>query len=78
MEERHPQYPHLFSQLTIGKLKLKNRIGLAPMTRTSAEENGVPSVRMVNYYTRYAEGGFGLIITEGTYPDEAYSQGYLH
>lgn len=78
MKEQHPTYPHLFWPLTIGKLILKNRIGLAPMTRTSAEESGVPSARILDYYSRYARGGFGLLISEGTYPDEAYSQGYLN
>ena len=77
-KEEHPRYPLLFRGLTIGNLTIKNRIGLAPMTRTSAEENGVPSARMINYYSRYAKGGFGLLISEGTYPDEAYSQGYLN
>lgn len=48
------------------------------MTRTSASENGVPTEEMLKYYTRYAQGGFALIITEGTYPDEVYSQGYLN
>ena len=78
MQEQHSQYPNLFRGLTIGSLAIKNRIGLAPMTRTSAEENGVPSVNMQNYYSRYAKGGFGFLISEGTYPDEAYSQGYLN
>lgn len=77
MQQEHSLYPHLFWGLTIGSLIINNRIGLAPMTRTSAEENGVPSVQMQKYYTRYARGGFGLLISEGTYPDEAYSQGYL-
>jgi 2,4-dienoyl-CoA reductase-like NADH-dependent reductase (Old Yellow Enzyme family) len=76
MQREHPKYPRLFWGLTIGNLILKNRIGLAPMTRTSAEENGVPSEQMIDYYHRYAKGGFGLLISEGTYPDEAYSQGY--
>lgn len=78
MQKEHPKYPHLFWPLSLGNLILKNRIGLAPMTRTSAEENGVPSGKMLDYYRRYAEGGFGLLITEGTYPDEAYSQGYFN
>ncbi|AKD05848.1 NADH:flavin oxidoreductase [Pontibacter korlensis] len=68
----------MFSEGQLGKLQLKNRIGLAPMTRTSAENNGMPSEAMKRYYTRYAKGGFGLIITEGTYPDEKYSQGYFN
>lgn len=78
MQEQHSPYPHLFQSLNIGSLAIKNRIGLAPMTRTSAEENGVPSERMIKYYSRYAKGGFGLLISEGTYPDEAHSQGYLN
>lgn len=63
--------------MCLTKIELKNRIALAPITRTSAEEDGVPSKMMISYYTRYAKGGFGLLISEGTYPDEVYSQGYL-
>src|SRR3546814_732106 len=29
------------------------------------------------YYRTFAEGGFGLVITEGIYTDRAYAQGYL-
>jgi 2,4-dienoyl-CoA reductase-like NADH-dependent reductase (Old Yellow Enzyme family) len=31
---------------------------------------------MVRYYERFAKGGFGLLITEGNYTDEVFSQGY--
>jgi 2,4-dienoyl-CoA reductase-like NADH-dependent reductase (Old Yellow Enzyme family) len=31
---------------------------------------------MAGYYVEYARGGFGLVITEATYVDEAYSQGF--
>lgn len=68
----------LFSEINISGIGLKNRIALAPMTRTSAEENGVPSERMLSYYRRYAKGGYSLLISEGTYPDEAHSQGYAN
>jgi 2,4-dienoyl-CoA reductase-like NADH-dependent reductase (Old Yellow Enzyme family) len=33
---------------------------------------------MAEYYRAFAAGGFGLIITEGTYPDDRFSRGYLH
>ena len=33
---------------------------------------------MAEYYTQFARGGFGLVITEGTYTDTAHSQGYLN
>lgn len=72
------QFPYLFSEGQLGKIKLKNRIGLAPMTRTSAEADGTPNDLMIKYYTRYAKGGFSFLITEGTYPDEKYSQGYFN
>lgn len=77
-ETEKRKYPLLFSEGRLGNLKLRNRIGLAPMTRTSAERDGVPNETMEKYYTRYAKGGFALLITEGTYPDEKYSQGYLN
>jgi 2,4-dienoyl-CoA reductase-like NADH-dependent reductase (Old Yellow Enzyme family) len=32
---------------------------------------------MATYYTEFAHGGFGLIITEGVYLDDRYSQGYF-
>lgn len=78
MKEKNKIHPILFSEININGVELKNRIALAPMTRTSAEENGVPSERMLSYYRRYAKGGFSLLISEGTYPDEAFSQGYLN
>lgn len=69
-------YAYLFKPCRIGSLSLPNRITLAPMTRTSAEPSGLVNDRMVRYYTRFAAGGFGLVITEGTYPDLAHSQAY--
>lgn len=70
------QYSNLFSAFQLGSLELPNRAVLSPMTRTSAEPSGLANERMVRYYTRFAKGGFGLIITEGIYPDEANSRSY--
>ncbi len=33
---------------------------------------------MAEYYAQFARGGFGLVISEGTYTDTAHSQGYLN
>ncbi|MGM7669866.1 NADH:flavin oxidoreductase [Microbacterium sp. A93] len=66
----HESYP-------LGGLHLRNRTALAPMTRISAHDDGRASARMRDYYRSFAEGGFGLIVTEGIYPDTAHSQGYL-
>lgn len=55
----------LFTPFTAAKLSLPNRIVMAPMTR-SQSPGGVPDEAVVAYYRRRAEGGVGLIITEGT------------
>jgi 2,4-dienoyl-CoA reductase-like NADH-dependent reductase (Old Yellow Enzyme family) len=67
----------LFSEVTLGTIGLDNRAGVAPMTRTSATQEGLATDQMVSYYEKFARGGFGLVITEGIYPDDKYSQGYL-
>ncbi len=55
----------LFTPVTLGKLQLKNRIVMAPMTRSRAIGN-VPNDLMEKYYKSRADAG--LIITEGTSP----------
>lgn len=54
----------------------RNRLAVAPMTRVTATEEGLATQTMQDYYLRFAQGGFGLIITEGLYTDKAFSQGY--
>ncbi len=55
----------LFQPLSIGSLTVKNRIVMAPMTRTAAP-NGVPGEANAAYYRHRAEGEVGLILSEGT------------
>jgi len=55
----------LFTPATLGKMQLKNRIVMAPMTRSRATGN-IPNALMEKYYQLRA--GAGLIITEGTAP----------
>ncbi|GAA3747729.1 NADH:flavin oxidoreductase [Salinactinospora qingdaonensis] len=62
----------------LGTVPLRNRLAVAPMTRVSATRTGVPTERMADYYERFAQGRFGLVITEGTYTDTDYSQGYIN
>lgn len=59
------------------RIAVRNRLAVAPMTRVSATAEGMPTEAMCRYYERFARGGFGLVITEGAYTDQAYSQGYL-
>ncbi|HAF81259.1 MAG TPA: 12-oxophytodienoate reductase, partial [Brevundimonas sp.] len=55
----------LFRPFTVKGLTLPNRIVMAPMTR-SFSPNGIPTSDVAGYYRRRAEGGVGLIVTEGT------------
>lgn len=60
----------LFQPFLSPKLNLRNRIVMAPMTR-SFSPGGVPGADVADYYARRAEGEVGLIITEGTVIDRA-------
>jgi len=55
----------LFSSCQLGRIKLRNRVVMAPMTRNRAIDN-IPGDIAVTYYGQRAEAG--LIITEGTSP----------
>ena len=64
----------LFSDIAISdQLSLKNRIVMAPMNRSMADENFVPTDAMAEYYGRRADTG--LIITESLMISPE-SQGY--
>ncbi|TXS90180.1 alkene reductase [Parahaliea maris] len=56
----------LFTPLQLGDLELRNRIFMAPMTRSRADTHAVPTADMVEYYRQRA--GAGLIVTEGIAP----------
>ncbi|GCD96897.1 oxidoreductase [Embleya hyalina] len=60
----------------LGGLDLANSLAVAPMTRVSASEDGVATAEMADYYAGFARGGFGVVISEGTYTDTRFSQGY--
>ena len=57
----------LFTPFKLKGLTLPNRIVMAPMTR-SRSPSQIPGEDVAAYYRRRAEGGVGLIITEGTAP----------
>src|ERR1035441_6357459 len=56
----------LFRPFSVKDLVLPNRIVMAPMTRSKSPA-GIPGPNVADYYRRRAEGGVGLIVTEGTY-----------
>lgn len=54
----------ILEPVVIGALQLKNRIVMAPMTRSRSDEQGVPPAYAADYYAQRA--GAGLIVTEAT------------
>ena len=64
------KYKKLFDPMTIGKVKLKNRFVMAPMGPLGlGDAQGGFNDRGIEYYTRRAKGGTGLIITGVTFVD---------
>lgn len=65
----------IFKPFELGQLKLKNRIVMAPMTR-SFSPGHVPNQQTIEYYRRRAANDVGLIITEGTCVGHKAANGY--
>ena len=55
----------LFKKFNLGNIELRNRVVMAPLTRSRAIKN-IPNQLMAEYYRQRASAG--LIITEGTAP----------
>jgi len=75
MQECNPtKVPDLFTPLEVGSLALKNRVAMAPLTRSRAGSGNVPTQLSALYYAQRASAG--LIIAEATQisPD---GQGYI-
>ncbi|MFT3822607.1 MAG: alkene reductase [Chitinophagaceae bacterium] len=64
----------LFDTYQLGKIQLKNRVVMAPMTR-SRNADGIPNEHNAVYYQQRSEAG--LIVTEGTAISPT-SMGFLH
>ncbi|PHM45778.1 alkene reductase [Xenorhabdus mauleonii] len=64
----------LFTPIRIGSNTLKNRLVMAPMTRSRSNDEGIQSELAATYYGQRAEAG--LIITECTYVS-SLGKGYV-
>ncbi|WP_321784013.1 alkene reductase [Paraburkholderia sp. J94] len=65
----------LFDSVRVGRHALRNRLVMAPMTRSRAQFDGTPGELAATYYAQRAS--VGLIVTEGTQPS-ADGQGYMN
>ncbi|MDQ6619274.1 MAG: alkene reductase [Pseudomonadota bacterium] len=64
----------VFSPYTMGSLELRNRMVMAPLTRSRAQPGNIPSSMAATYYGQRA--GAGMIITEATQAGPG-GQGYI-
>ncbi|MFH1091920.1 MAG: NADH:flavin oxidoreductase [Pseudomonadota bacterium] len=62
----------LFKPVSIGALRLKNRLVMAPLLTNLATKKGEVTPELVEHYRLRAEGGVGLIVTEGSCIDEIH------
>lgn len=59
-------YPELFQPAAIGRMKLRNRLIMAPMESNLANADGTVSDNQLEYYRCRAAGGVGMVIVEYT------------
>lgn len=66
----------LFSPFQLKGFRLKNRIGLAPMTRMSSPGDGIPRGDVLDFLVRRAQNGCAIVYTEAIVTDYESAQGY--
>jgi 2,4-dienoyl-CoA reductase-like NADH-dependent reductase (Old Yellow Enzyme family) len=66
----------LFSPFPLKNFILKNRIGVAPMTRMSGGPSSIPRQDVLEFLVRRAHNGAALVYTEALVTDYESAQGY--
>ncbi len=66
----------LFSPFKLNGFNLKNRIGVAPMTRMSSPGNSIPRQDVLDFLVHRAQNGTAIIYTEAIVTDYESAQGY--
>jgi len=67
---------NLFSSFTLKGFELKNRIGVAPMTRMSSPADSIPRQDVLDFLVRRAKNGAAIVYTEAIVTDYESAQGY--
>lgn len=65
-----------FTPFPIKNFTLRNRLGVAPMTRMSSVVDSVPRQDVLDFLVRRAENGAAVVYTEAIVTDYESSQGY--
>jgi len=66
----------LFSPFQLKNFTLKNRIGVAPMTRMSSVQDSVPRQDVLDFLVHRAENNAAIVYTEAIVTDYESGQGY--
>ena len=66
----------VFSPFTLKNFTLRNRLGVAPMTRMSSGADGIPRQDVLDFLVRRARNGAALVYTEAIVTDNESAQGY--
>lgn len=66
----------LFSPFVLKNFRLKNRIGVAPMTRMSSSGDSIPRKDVLDFLVRRAKNGAAIVYTEAIVTDYESAQGY--
>jgi 2,4-dienoyl-CoA reductase-like NADH-dependent reductase (Old Yellow Enzyme family) len=66
----------LFSHFKLKNFSLKNRIGVAPMTRMSSKKDSIPRQDIFDFLVRRARNGAAIVYTEAIVTDYESAQGY--
>ena len=66
----------IFSPFQVKSFTLKNRIGVAPMTRMSSSGDSIPRQDIFDFLIRRARNGAAIVYTEAIVTDYESAQGY--
>ncbi|MGD8958442.1 MAG: NADH-dependent flavin oxidoreductase, partial [Desulfobacteraceae bacterium] len=65
-----------FSPFELKNFRLRNRLGVAPMTRMSSPGDSIPRRDVLDFLVRRAQNGAALVYTEAIVTDYESAQGY--
>jgi 2,4-dienoyl-CoA reductase (NADPH2) len=68
-------YPHLFSEIRVGGLTLKNRLTMAPLYLGYAGTEGTVSDMVLDHYRLMAQSGVAMVVVENATVDYAQGSG---
>ncbi len=71
------RYPHLFTPIQIGPVRLKNRLGFAPMVCNQCTIDGTVTDAMVDFVYRQARTGVGYVTIGDTQVDDELGGAFM-